>query len=81
MKADPKKPKSIYGKGGKFIRGIPACETVRQLKKQLARLPDDLPIRGGEGIRLVWFNVGRLDDGLNGEHLGFEEPDDWDDED
>lgn len=44
--------------------------TVGDLKKVLAKYPDDLPLQEDEGYLLVWFNVGKAEP--NGECLGIE---------
>lgn len=63
---------SIYGV--KALKEIPSVMTVGDLKKLLAKMPDALPLAGGEGYKPVWFNVGQ-----KSEHLSMEPNDGtWD---
>lgn len=63
-------PKRYYKAGNH-----PKAETVGELKKLLAELPDDLPVHHtwGAGPELIVYNHGRPD-----MHLEFTEPDDAD---
>ncbi len=68
--------KSIYEEQDGFnwreLHRQPAPENVGSLIEILQKLPKDLPVNHGfeEGVKLVWFNVGRPN-----EYVGFEEND------
>lgn len=72
--------KSVYSKPYRKPKRV---YTVKQLIAELAKLPPELPIGTGDGIRPVWWNVGKhpKDWGSNAEHLGFDDDPEYDDED
>lgn len=56
----------------------PVVSTVGELKEQLARLPDSLPLSNGEGFAMIVFNYSLGEHPVcSPMHLSFEEPDDW----
>lgn len=71
-------PKSIYGgpdgcgKTGFFKH----CLTVGDLKRELAKVPDVVPLNPDQSLP-IWFNVGEDWPGITGEHVSFADPEDW----
>lgn len=66
--------KLVKGFSPKELNASKAPETVGELIALLKKVPSDLPVCTGcedEGVKLVWFNVGRE----NEEHLEFVEND------
>ena len=77
-----KLPASKYpGPAYERSRSRVTVSTVQELREALAHYPDDLPVRAGftETAQLVWYNVGRDDEGLELEE-NQDEPMDGDDE-
>lgn len=66
------KRRSKYGDGS-FKKELPPCRNVGELREAIKGLPADLPLHDmNDAVKPVWFNIG-----IDGEHLGFCEADDF----